>query len=139
MKNQKEFLTVGEVAGRLNCTQANVYNSMKKGSLSTIHKATYIQTSEGGFVATGERKQYITAASVEEKIAGKGKRRNKGKQIKAFFVDGKEGTFENGKREIVFPSETVAAEKLKIGKFKLRYQMENKRLINDRIKVEKVS
>ena len=139
MKNQKEFLTVGEVAGRLGCTQANVYNSMKKGSLSTIHKATYIQTDEGGFVATGERKQYITRQSVEEKIAGKGNRRNKGKQVKASFVDGAPGEFENGKREIVFPSETVAAEKLKIGKFKLRYQMENKRLVNEKIKVEKVS
>lgn len=135
---KKNFLTIAEAARMLSCTEANVYNSIKVGSLTVIEKATYIRTKESSYVATGERKQYITRQSVEDKRSGKTRRRYKGKQIKASFVDGAKGSFENGKRQIVFPSETVAAEKLKIGKFKLRYIMEKGTLIENRISVSKV-
>ncbi len=136
---RKDFLTIGEVAVLLNCTEANIYNSIKTGSLTTIEKATYIQGLSGESVETGEIKKYITRQSIEDKQSGINKKPKKGKQIKAEYIgEWSWKTFENGKSEIVFPSETVAAKKLKIKKFALRYRLANNVLIDDKIRVSKV-
>lgn len=135
---KKEFLTIPETAKLLKCTDINVYYHLKKGQIVAIDKATYIKTTSGHFVPTGETKSYIVQQSVKDKLSNTSKRKTKGKQIRAVYVDGIQKTFKNGKKEIIFPSETVAAEELEIGKFALRHRLLKKKLIREEVKVSVV-
>lgn len=133
-KKGKKFLTIKEAADALNCTEINVYYHLKNGGITSVEKSTYIQTEKGTFVATGESKQYITKESIDAKLTRKPAAK-KGKQIVAKYVDGVSKKFKNGKREIVFPSESSAAVELEIGKFALRYRLESGKLIREEIRV----
>lgn len=131
----KELLTIPETAKLLGCTDINVYHHIKAGNIKRVLKPTFIQIASGKFVLTGESRRYITRQSVEDKLSGESKRNVKGKQIFAKYIDGVDKVFENEKKEIVFPSETVAAEVLKIGKFALRGRLEKGSLVHGEIEV----
>ena len=147
---KRYFYTQTEAAEFLGITVGSVINAISRGDLVGVRPVLFLKVEGKEVLVKGKdvqlSKDLVTTESlkkfkeIREKRATEGKfgKARRGTAIQATVQKGGTGTLPNGKKEQTFVNEVQAAEKLKIGRTKLRSRLKDGKPLEGGIVVVKM-